>query len=113
MEEEVTNRPNVNKKEEGTSKVMQAPQQNGEADAANDYNSYAPDFDESLKVKPKPRYIRLKNANESAILRFRNAKPDRKRMDNFKGKALEPVPVYTYTVTTPDKPNEEQYFDVT
>jgi hypothetical protein len=99
---------NVNK--EATSTVSQEPQY--DMVAANDY-SYAPEFDEWIKEKPKRSYIRLKNPGDSVIIRLKSGRPERKRMDNFKGKAPKPVPVYTYPVTTPDKPGEEEDFDVT
>jgi len=99
---------NVNN-EEATSTVSQEPQMEV---AANNY-SYAPDFNEWLKEKPKRSYIRLKSAGGSVTLRFKSGRPERSRMDDFKGKAPKPVPVYTYVVTTHDKPNEEKDFDVT
>jgi hypothetical protein len=93
---------NVNK--EATSKGIQEPEKE---------SSYAPEFDDWIKEKPKRPYIRLKNPNDSVIIRLKSGRPYKSRMDDFGGKAANKVPVYTYAVTTPDKPNEEQDFDVT
>jgi hypothetical protein len=90
-----------NQYEEATSKGLQEPQ------------NCAIDFDEWIKEKPKHKYIRLKKANESVVIRLKSSRPDSTFLSDFNGKAPKPVPVARYMVTTPEEPKEEVAFDVT
>jgi len=91
------------REEEATSTtVSQEPQQ----------SSYAPEFDEWVKEKPRANYIRLKTG-EPKVIHFKSGKPNEMLMSDFGGKSAEPKPVARYLVTTPEEPNEEKSFDVT
>lgn len=97
---------NVNKKQEVEAKSE------GKQEPQDKTTSYAQEFDEWIKEKPRHDYIKLET-NVVKTMRFKSGKPNEMIPTDFGGKLAEKVPAARYIVTTSEEPNKEQVLDIT